>query len=617
MGAVYDEFVRELAGWQRRYAAHPRQEMAHLFLLALEREELVTIGYRESVMVHRLKTMPIAPAVRDLIRHALLWAWKDEEMHAIYIRGALLKLGSLPLRLQAFLRQTAGAVAGWSGSVRQHARWREAPASRALATLVTWMGYVLGKVPRDVRQHLQYGPFRDFCLFNEDAEKTAWLCWSRIIELAQGQPDVPAELVEDFRLIVADEDRHGRVFATLAASLDEHDRLVPGETAEGLAQKIGAIGAFFLPRAQRKGSVADNPLGGGGRVWVVRGAGDEDKIPLIRRLLEDAGLAQCLAERAEALGKPIHDLRIAIKPAFMLGYHRKDTSPLTDPILVDELAGYLREHGCQDIAVVEARNLYDRFFHHRTVADVARYFRFDSPHYRVVDLTEEQVTHAYLRGMGQYTVGRTWKEADLRISFGKMRSHPVEMAYLSLANLEGLGARCDEFLFAERQAHRNTAVAMLIGDFPCHFALLDAYDAVPDGLLGMMGCPRPKAVRRFYAGADALAVDMVAARHLGIGDPRESSILRAACHWFGDPSEHIKVMGVDEPITPWRGPYHNDLSTLLSFLAYPVYEYGSGRGALFVPEMDRQAFPPIGREGPLLRLGRRSLQTFLGLHHPR
>jgi hypothetical protein len=110
---------------------------------------------------------------------------------------------------------------------------------------------------------------------------------------------------------------------------------------------------------------------------------------------------------------------------------------------------------------------------------------------------------------------------------------------------------------------------------------------------------------------------MVAARHLGVKDPHESSILQAACHWFGDSLGKIEVIGTDEPVADWRGPYHNELSTILSFLAYPVYVFGSGRGSLFVPEMDEEAFPPLNREGFLLKLGRKSLQAFLGLRHPK
>src|SRR5439155_395317 len=83
---------------------------------------------------------------------------------------------------------------------------------------------------------------------------------------------------------------------------------------------------------------------------------------------------------------------------------------------------------------------------------------------------------------------------------------------------------------ADRQAQRETAVMMLLDDFPPHFALLDGYDSGADGLMGVMGCPRPPAPRRFYAGADALAVDLVAGRHLGLAHPNQSRLLQAACH---------------------------------------------------------------------------------------
>jgi hypothetical protein len=212
-------------------------------------------------------------------------------------------------------------------------------------------------------------------------------------------------------------------------------------------------------------------------------------------------------------------------------------------------------------------------------------------------------------------VGRTWQEADFRIVFGKMRSHPVETVYLTLGTLEGLGARCEEYIFAERQAHRETALMMLLSDVSPHFALLDAFAHVPDGLCGMMGCPQPRAPLRLYAGADALSVDFVAARHMGVGDPKTSQLLRTGCHWFAEPPAPIPVIGHDVPLPRWRGPYQNEVSTLLSFLAYPVYEHTSGRGALFVPEMDEEAFPPLGRVGTLLRTGRRGIQALVGLRH--
>src|SRR4030095_17258726 len=108
--------------------------------LATELEEIVSIAYREARIVQRLKRMPLPEEARQIIRHALVWAWKDEEMHAVYLRGALLRLGSPFLRVQAHGRQVAGAIAGWCSAVQQHLRWADAPLSRAAATAITAIG---------------------------------------------------------------------------------------------------------------------------------------------------------------------------------------------------------------------------------------------------------------------------------------------------------------------------------------------------------------------------------------------------------------------------------------------------------------------------------------------
>ena len=610
MGAIYDEFAAQLAAWQRQYAGAPRQEMVRLCLLALEREELVSIAYREELMVKRLASMPVDPQVREIVRHALLWAWKDEEMHAVYIRGMILKLGNRQLRATAYARQLAGALGGWASSVRQHVRFRDAPFSLTLASLLAWTGYVMGQVPQEVHHLLQYSSFRQFCLFNVDAEMTARLCWERLTDLAREDPSMSEHLVRDFRQVQSDELRHEQIFAILAESFDEENRLVDGATAETIAVRIAGVSEFFVPRAFRGKAAMGHPLGAGGKVWVASGG---EKLGEFRKLIADAGLVEQMRERARQLGVVPVALRIAIKPTFMMGYSRKDTSVITDPALVAELAAYLRRAGFADIAVVEGRNIYDHFYQRRSVAEVARYFGMESADYRLVDGSMEQVNHAYGRGMGQYSIARTWSEADFRITFGKMRSHPIELAYLTTGNVEWMGGRCDEFMFPERQAERETAIMMLLDEFPSHFSFLDAYDSAADGLIGVMGCPRPPAPKRLYAGADALAVDMVAARHLGVTDTGDSSILRAATQWFGNPRDRIEVIGLDEAIAGWRGPYRNELSALMSFFAFPVYVFGSGRGSYFVPQMDEEAFPrvPCSR---LVLIARGFTQRVLGLH---
>lgn len=608
VSGVYDDFQQELAAWRRRHAGHPRAELRQLLLLALEREQLVTIGYRERLMAQRVATLPVPAEAREIVRHALLWAWKDEEMHTVYVRGVLLRLGSPVLRVRALVQQLAGTIGGWAASVRQHARWRTAPLSNALALALTGAGRLVGKVPAGVE--LEYASFHDYCATQVDLERTAALCWTRLVELAE-EP----RLRDEFQRMRLDEERHAHVFAAIAQSLDAEDRLATGASAESLAARVGEAGAQFLPPELRRSS--EGQVGRGGRVFVVRGQDGGDKRALLRRLLETAGLPGVIEERVLKTGRARGAWRAVVKPTFMIGYSRRDLSPVTDPALVDELARFLREQGAADVAVIEAPTIYDRFYRNRGVLEVAAYLGYSSAHYRVVDAAADQVPHRYAHGMAQYSVARTWRDAELRLSFAKMRSNPVDAATLNVSNLEGLGLRHDEFFFPERQAHRDAAAMMLVDEFPPHFALLDAHDQASDGLLGMMGNPRPKVPRRLYAARDPLALDVVALRHMGLPDPDRSGMLQEARQWFGDPRRDLTVVGLDEPIAGWRGPYRDEWSSLLSLLAYPVYQLASARGALFVPEMDEQAFPPIEPPGLCLRLGRRAIQTLFGLRLPR
>jgi uncharacterized protein (DUF362 family) len=611
MGEVYDEFVRELALYRERYAERPEREMRALWLMALEREQIVAVGYHDELIRRRLALTALPEAVQTVMRHALMWAWKDEEMHAIYIRGALLKSGGWLLRIATWMQQWAGAVGGWVSSVTQNVSWREAPLSRALAFVVTWVGLLTGKVSRAVRKQLRHHSFRDFCLFNIDAERTAALAWARLAEIAAADPARGAE-ARAFRRMQEDEERHARVFEAFAAVLTPDDRLAPGESAATLARAIGEIGEVFLPRVLRRQQREHNPLGSGQTVVVTEGSPADDKLALFRRSFERAGLERILAERASAAAKQPGELEVAIKTSFMMAYDARDLSMVIDRELLAELVRWLGKRGIGAVTVMEAPNVYDRFYDNRTVHAVARYLGIVEDGFRLVDAADEQTPHSYVRGMGQYSIADSWRRADVRISFAKMRSHAVEQVYLTIANVDCLGGRVEEYLFADRQADRDAALMTVLSDFPPHFGVIDGYDLAADGLMGAMGCPRPKTPRRIYAGPDALAVDMVAARHMGLAAPNRFPILRAACYWFGDPSPLVTVDGPDTPID-WRGPYASELSTLLSFLASPVYEFGSGRGALFVADMDAAAFPPRQAEGLALRGARRAIQALLRL----
>jgi len=608
VGSFYGDFRAELARWEKRYAGRPREELLKLAFLSLEREQLVRVTYHDDLLSKRIATLPLDPPTRELLRHALAYTWKDEEMHAVYIRGLLWREGSFTVRLRANWHFLTGLLAGWATFVQQHMSWREAPLSRAFSTMTLWGGLLTGTAPPSVRQHLRYHSFRDFCAFNVDAEKTAALSWERLAALGR-QARIEAGSVELFERVHEDEVQHEKLFALLADSLTADDRLSEGLSAEALAGRIGTIHPGFVPWNQRTAE-ARHVLGSGGRVSVSEGGASCEEG--LTRALDEAGLGPLLEARAKALGKQVAELRVAVKTSFMLGVHRGDPSMIVAPEALAALVQALRSQGVTNVAVLEAPTGYDRFYQRRTVAEVARYFGFQGD-YRLVDAGSDQVPANFPRGMVPATISATWRDADVRIVLGKLRSHPVQMAMLGLSALEGLGMRADAFHFAERPASPEIAVVTLAHEYPPHFSVLDAWSGLPDGLAGMLGAKRTLAPGRWYAGADALAVDLVAARHVGISDPYASSLLRAAIHWFGDPRPHLQVSGTDAPIAGWRRPFRAGFAHALAFLAAFVYAHASGRGALFVPSVDEKAFPPLSRPGPLLRLGRRGMRWFFKL----
>src|ERR1043165_7380588 len=110
MGAVYEECLADVERWKREFVGRPKEEMVRLWLLALERESIVSVTYREDFIQDRIQKLPIPNEVKELITHALLWAWKDEEMHAVYIRGALFRGAGLLQSAKVFSQELSGLI---------------------------------------------------------------------------------------------------------------------------------------------------------------------------------------------------------------------------------------------------------------------------------------------------------------------------------------------------------------------------------------------------------------------------------------------------------------------------------------------------------------------------
>lgn len=595
------------------------EQIRSIHLLGLEREQIVAVAYREDAIRARLEALPIDDEARDVIRRALLWIWKEEQMHATFVRGVLLRTGGLFLRLRAFAQQAAGAIAGWSSSVLHHVRWRDAPLSRFWAHVFTLAGWAAGKVPRGVTRSLRHLTFREYCTFSVSAEATAAMCWHRVAALI-GETEARA-IAPLYRRMASDEDHHGAIFRLLLEALDERGRLADGWDAARLRAALARIGPFYVAREHR---AAPHPLGAGGAVHVVcdhprcdHAPRAEDPERALEVLLSELDLRAILEERARESGKELAALRVAIKPTFMRSYHRGDRTPATGPGLVRALARALRAHGCADVAVLESAQIYDWFYEHRDVGSVARYVGLEDPALRVVDVEADLAPHRFARGMTDEQVSATWRDADLRISFGKLSTHPVDRVYGGVSQLEALLPRSDENVFVDRRIHRGPATMALLGELPPHLALVDAHDDVADGIGGVIACERPRAPRRLYGGRDAVAVDVVLARHLGEEDPTVVPHLDAAMHWFDDPRPRTEVRGCDRPLADFRGAYHDELSATLGLLATPMYLLASGRGALFLPEMDEDAFPPKARASPPMRLAQRMVRWLLATRRPR
>ncbi len=301
----------------------------------------------------------------------------------------------------------------------------------------------------------------------------------------------------------------------------------------------------------------------------------------------------------------------------MLGYDRRDRSNVSSPEMVEILARYLRRHGVADVAVLEAPTVYGNYYARRSVAEVASYFGFVSPTYRVVDISQDLEPFTYERGFVEHAIAKTWHRADLRVVMPKLRTAPTDFAHLSLCSLEGTTGRIDDTVYAGRQVDYRSATMMALDVAPPDFAVVDAWAPVADGPFGVMGCHRPALVEYVYAGADALSVDEVVLGDLGVADPRRAPTLARAYHWFGLAPEAVAVDGERPDLHhQLRGAHGSRLWRAVGLVSDPVYVYLSQGGRVFVPAFDSAAFPPLRPAGAAVRAVQWATQRAFGLRPP-
>ena len=550
----------------------------------------MAVAYREEAVAGRIDGLAISDELRAVVRQTLVWIWKDEELHAEYLRGhppaARRRAAS---SLVVYGRQVQGALSGWVTATEHHLDPRTAPLRTGAAGALVAVAGMTGRIPPALQRELHFQTFRRYCDLNVALEMTAELAYRRLVELAASDDERAM-----FDRIRDDEQRHTDAFRVLAAALTDDDGLADGWTdaerdrASSPRSASGSSRRRCAPRPRAHRHRAPRRFGSGAPVVVAQ------------RYAPTATSSRCSTTASTAPGSPSRRGRA----------HRRDPGVVharlrpRRPLRTSTIRSWWRASRgtCAGTASTTSRCSRRRpstatCFAHRSVAEVARVLRVRLA--RRTGSSTSATTCApfrFERGFVQQAISATWLDADLRIVMPKLRTDPTEFAHLCLSTLEGSTGPIDETFYAGRRVDFRSATMMLLDVAPPDFAVVDAWAPVADGPFGVMGCRHPAEVRHVYAGADALAVDEVVLADLGVADPRRAPIVRRAHHWFGFARAAGDGRRRSDPIAarPSCGARtRRRRCGCWARCRIPIYVYLSNRGELFVPAMDTDAFPPI------------------------
>lgn len=264
-----------------------------------------------------------------------------------------------------------------------------------------------------------------------------------------------------------------------------------------------------------------------------------DKLEALERTLDRAGFDAHLDAALKGAGKDPAEALVAIKPNIM-GARRAENPPFsyTDPALVARLADRLRAAGIGDVAVVESR------VGPRSVADVAAMAGYTSGRYRVVDLTDEMVPFDYGGVLGRAAAGRTWRDADVRISFAKNKSQWRMFYSGSLANLYGCLPEPDKLEHYSGPGHEPSECCRTILEaLPVTFGIVDAWESG--------AWKRSVRTGAVLASPSLLALDWVMGEKMDI-DPALNPVVREALLRRG--RVLLDRRGDETPWQGWRNP---------------------------------------------------------------
>ena len=336
--------------------------------------------------------------------------------------------------------------------------------------------------------------------------------------------------------------------------------------------------------------------------------GGTDKFVAMRQAMLGSAFLEHVESALATSGKPRQGFLIAIKPNIMTASKWLDPNPVyTDPALVEFLIDRLRQQGFENIAVVEARNVYDYSYQGRSVQAVAEMLGYTSRGYRIEDLSEQKVPYDYGSVLGQHYVGRTWRDADYRISFAKNKTHWQCIYTGCLKNIYGCLPEADKMHHYHGKRREFYECCILIVDrFPVHFGFLDAWVS-GDGFSGHVRDAKPNFTRTIFASENIFALDWVMGEKMEI-NPALNYVIQEALHRWG--TINITRQG---NMTTWH-PWKNIRPFVVIALDAIEEAYWTSRffSRSFASEQDER-FPPVSRTQWLFGILQRITRLFEGL----
>ena len=320
-------------------------------------------------------------------------------------------------------------------------------------------------------------------------------------------------------------------------------------------------------------------------VYLVKG---EHKLDTFLKTVEQSQFIKHVLDKWENSGKSRDDFLIAIKPNIMTAStHEVDSPVYTDPELVEKLIQLLREEGFTRFSVVEAPNVFSYSYTGRTVAAVADFCGYSGEGYDIVDLGDDTVEFDYGGVLGKHSIGRTWFEADYRISFAKNKSHWQCFYTACLKNVYGCLPKWDKMKHYHGKNIEFFQATVLIADkLPVDFGFLDAWTS-GDGLTGHVRDPKPNLTRTFFASENIYALDWVAGEKMGL-NPADNYVIQAAMNLWGP----VRAVPQGDMTVwyPWRNirPF---VIKMLNFLE-ECYWFSRFMSRAMANKMDAR-FPPV------------------------